>query len=81
MDGKSAPALPLALAFNLILSLMCAPDPAPDHDYAHAPQDGRHGAGDWDQTARKELDSFLSYDEIKLSALLCQVSSPTLFIG
>jgi len=43
-------------------------------------KDGRHGAGNWDVTARAELDTFLSYDEIKLAALI-QVSSPTKLIN
>lgn len=43
-------------------------------------KDGRHGAGDWDSTARAELDTFLSYDEIKLAALI-QVSCPTKLIN
>ena len=43
-------------------------------------KDGRHGAQNWDKTARSQLDTFLSYDEIKISALL-QASTPTLLIN
>ena len=43
-------------------------------------KDGRHGAQNWDETARSQLDTFLSYDEIKISALL-QASTPTLLIN
>ena len=43
-------------------------------------KDGRHGAQNWDETARAQLDLFLSYDEIKVSALV-QASTPTLLIN
>lgn len=43
-------------------------------------KDGRHGAENWDKTARSQLDIFLSYDEIKISALV-QASTPTLLIN
>ena len=33
-------------------------------------KDGRHGAQNWEETARSQLDTFLSYDEIKISALI-----------
>ena len=43
-------------------------------------KDGRHGAQNWEETARSQLDTFLSYDEIKISALI-QASTPTLLIN
>ena len=43
-------------------------------------KDGRHGAQNWDEMARAQPDLFLSYDEIKVSALV-QASTPTLLIN
>merc|ERR1712059_102 len=47
-------------------------------------KDGTHGSapstGDWDSKARSDLANFLTYDEIKLAALV-QLSCPTLLIN
>ena len=43
-------------------------------------KEGNSAAGDWDNKARKDLEHFLSYDEIKISALM-QLSTETILIN
>ena len=41
---------------------------------------GNEGCGDWDKKAKKDIENFLTYEEIKISALI-QLSTETLLIN